>query len=88
MDIDTFVWMCPVPRGMWEDKVWAYSTVQMVWREQLHKARGHRLPGPLQVKVMHWGYIDGNSMEEVILQGKTPLATFVLVRVVGPALTP
>lgn len=88
MQIDTFAWAPPIPREMYGDKDWLYTTVIDEWIVRLQAAGGKRIPGPVQVKTMHFGYIDDNTMEEVMSLKINPNWTYAVVRVTGPAMSP
>ena len=88
MNVDVFAWAPSMPLGMWDDKEWAYQVLQDEWIERLRAAGGRRLPGPINVRVMHFGYIDDDSLEEVIMCNDGPGITYVVVRVTGPAMSP
>jgi hypothetical protein len=88
MEIDTFAWAPPIPRAVFEDKDWLYPAVMDEWAFRLQQAGGKRIPGPLHVKVMHFGYIDDNTMEEVMTLKIKQNWTYAVVRVTGPAMKP
>jgi len=88
MQADTFAWSPPIPRDVFNDKDWLYQVLTDEWVFRLHQAGGKRMPGPVQVKVMHFGYIDDDSMEEVITLEINPNWTYAVVRVSGPAVRP
>jgi hypothetical protein len=73
---------------MFDDKDWLYSAVIDEWAFRLRQAGGKRIPGPVQVKVMHFGYIDDDTMEEVMALEINPNWTYAVVRVSGPAMSP
>ncbi len=88
MEIDTFAWGADIPRDMYEDKDWLYEAVLGEWHARLQYARGIRIPGPIQIKTVHFGYIDDNTMEEVMSLEINPNWTYAVVRVTGPAMKP
>jgi len=88
MQTDTFAWAPPIPRAVYEDKDWLYRVVTDEWAFRLQQAGGRRIPGPIQVKVMHFGYIDDDTMEEVKTLKVNPNWTYAVVRVSGPAVRP
>jgi len=88
MQADIFAWAPPIPRDVFEDKDWLYQVVMDEWVFRLQQARGRRISGPIQVKVMHFGYIDDDTMEEVVTLEINPNWTYAVVRVSGPAMSP
>lgn len=86
MQIDTFAWASEIPREMYSDKDWLYSVVTEEWHVRLQHAGGNRIPGPIQIKTMHFGYIDDNILREVMTLERNPNWTYAVVRVTGPAI--
>ena len=89
MHPDTFAWASSIPRGLYMDKQALYEIVQRAWEMGLEEADGTRIPGPLHLKITGFGYIDDDSMKEVLVRTElSPLWTFAIVRVAGPAMAP
>jgi hypothetical protein len=89
MQIDTFAWASPIPRSLYMDRQFMYEAVIKEYGARLQEAGGFRIPGPVRVQVLQFGYIDDNSMEEVVVGSElSPHWTFAVVRVMGPATRP
>ena len=88
MQDDRFAWAPNIPREMFEDKEFLYSVLPAEWEQLLREAGGIRLPGPVHMQVMEYGYIDDDSLEPVIMDVYNVRVRFVVVRVIGPAMRP
>jgi len=71
---------------MFEDKTFLYNVLPSEWEARLREAEGIRLPGPLHMQVMEYGSIDDMTGEEIVMRPDSPLWTFVIIRVIGPAM--
>jgi len=89
MQLDTFSWVSPIPRSLYLDKPALYNIVLNGWEVRLQAAHGYRIQGPIHLQAFGFGYIDDNSMEEVLVKTElSPLWTYAIVRVSGPAMRP
>jgi hypothetical protein len=87
MELDIFAWGSSIPRTLYLDKEALYSIVQDAWDMSLGEVNGVRIPGPLHVKITGFGYIDDDSMKEVLVRTElSPTWTYAIVRVTGPAM--
>lgn len=89
MDTDIFGWAAPIPRQLYLDKPALYSIVMGELEGRLRDAGGIRLPGPIRVRILQFGYIDDDSMLEVLVKTElSPLWTYAVVHVSCPAVKP
>lgn len=87
--IDTFAWAAPIPRHLYLDKPALYDIVMGEFEGRLQDASGIRIPGPIRLRILQFGYIDDDSMQQVIVKTElSPLWTFVFIHVSCPAMKP
>ena len=87
--IDTFTWATLIPRHLYLDKLAFYDIAIGEFEGQLQIAGGIRVSGPIRLRILKFGYIDDDSMQEVIVGTElSPLWTFVFIRISCPAMKP
>lgn len=85
--IDIFTAVLPVPRELFEtDKQTMYDVLTREYWIMMYNSNRVRIPGPIMMETRYFGYIDDDSMEEVIVGlSYSSLWTYVVIRVSGPA---
>jgi hypothetical protein len=89
MQIQTFAWAAPIPRHLYLDKPALYDIIMGEFEGRLSDEGGIRVPGPIRLRFLQFGYIDDDSMKEVLIKTElSPLWTYVVVHVSCPAVHP
>lgn len=89
MSVDTFAWAPLIPRHLYLDKPALYDIIIGEFEYRLQDAGGIRIPGPIRMRFLQFGYIDDDSMQEIIVGTElNPLWTFAVVHVSCPAVKP
>jgi hypothetical protein len=71
---------------MFEDKEFLYSVLPAEWENMVREYDGVRLPGPVNIQAIEYGGIDDQSGQEIVMRPDSPLWTYVIVRISGPAM--
>ncbi len=86
MEIQTFAWAAPIPRHLYLDKEALYPIIMGEFESRLRVEGGVRVPGPIRMRFLGFGYIDDDSMQEVLVKTElSPLWTYAVCHVSCPA---